>query len=82
MNPSMAVAHVASASLCLLASNPDKATLVPIAIRLTADGPVFTPRDSVWDWRTAKAHVMNADSQEHQARAHSRPSLTRVAHGT
>lgn len=27
--------------------------------------PTFTPADSVWDWRTAKAHVMCADSQYH-----------------
>ena len=34
------------------------------------DAPIFTPDDAEWDWATAKAFVLNADSQYHMVVAY------------
>ena len=47
--------------------------LMPLAIQLgqsPADGPIFTPLDDPWLWRTAKTHVQCADSQVQQCVSH------------
>ncbi len=47
--------------------------LMPLAIQLgqsPATGPIFTPLDDPWLWRTAKTHVQCADSQVQQCVFH------------
>ncbi len=47
--------------------------LMPLAIQLgqsPAAGPIFTPLDDPWLWRTAKAHVQCADAQVQECVSH------------
>ncbi|KAJ1569546.1 hypothetical protein HK096_002760, partial [Nowakowskiella sp. JEL0078] len=46
--------------------------LMPVAIQLerARGSPVFTPKDSYWDWFAAKMFVLNCHFQTHQFRPH------------
>jgi hypothetical protein len=48
-----------TAPMCLFHVD-DKARLMPLAVQLgqsPAAGPIFTPHDDPWLWRTVKTHV-------------------------
>lgn len=53
----------------------DREKLMPVAIQLkpqdvTTGNPVFTPLNSYWDWRLARAHAQAADSHYHESISH------------
>lgn len=61
-----------TAPMCLFHVD-DKARLMPLAIQLgqsPAAGPIFTPHDDPWLWRTVKTHVQCADAQVQECVSH------------
>jgi len=60
------------APMCLFYTN-ERSQLMPLAIQLgqsPAAGPIFTPQDDPWLWRTAKTHVQCADAQVQECVSH------------
>lgn len=60
------------APMCLFCVD-DQSRLMPLAIQLgqsPAAGPIFTPLDDPWLWRTVKAHVQCADAQVQECVSH------------
>ena len=50
-----------------------RSKLMPLAIQLGASpaaGPIFTPHDDPWLWRTVKTHVQCADAQVQECASH------------
>jgi hypothetical protein len=60
------------APMCLFYVD-ERSRLMPLAIQLgqTPDvGPIFTPHDDPWLWRTVKTHVQCADAQVQECASH------------
>jgi hypothetical protein len=50
-----------------------RSRLMPLAVQLGSSpdaGPIFTPRDDPWLWRTVKTHVQCADAQVQECASH------------
>ena len=50
-----------------------RSRLMPLAIQLGPSpdsGPIFTPNDDPWLWRTVKTHVQCADAQVQECASH------------
>jgi hypothetical protein len=51
----------------------ERSRLMPLAIQLGSSpdaGPIFTPHDEAWLWRTVKTHVQCADAQVQECASH------------
>ena len=60
------------APMCLFYVD-ERSRLLPLAIQLgqsPAVGPIFTPHDDPWLWRTVKTHVQCADAQVQECISH------------
>jgi hypothetical protein len=60
------------APMCLFFVN-ERSRLMPLAIQLGTSpdaGPIFTPDDDPWLWRTVKTHVQCADAQVQECASH------------
>ena len=61
-----------SAPMCLFHVD-ERSRLMPLAVQLGSSpdaGPIFTPHDDPWLWRTVKTHVQCADAQVQECASH------------
>jgi Lipoxygenase len=60
------------APMCLFYVD-ERSRLMPLAVQLGSSpdaGPIFTPHDDPWLWRTVKTHVQCADAQVQECASH------------